>query len=236
MFREEFVGGVARVGSFAGDQFIDHAAHGVDVASGVECASANLLWGHVGAGSFDFRFSSEEFSESSFDFLGDGKVDQFDIPVSAKQDVIGFDIAMNVAFGVQIVEAFGGLFDDARKFISDWFGAASHSHFQVEFAEEFQNDKGSLCIGSVFDQLDDVFVIEFFCDFELVFEKCDFVFVSALFRAEDFQRVAFVVSVEDGFPNLASATESDEASQSVGPEKISYFDHRWTCRCEREVN
>ncbi len=236
MFREEFVGSVARVGSFASDQFIDHAAHGVDVASGVKCASANLLWGHVGAGAFDFRFSSEEFSESSFDFLGDGKVDQFDIPVSAKQDVIGFDIAVNVAFGVQVVEAFGGLFDDARKFISDWFGAASDSHFQVEFAEEFQNDKGSLCIGSVFDQLDDVFVIEFFCDFELVFEKCDFVFVSALFRAEDFQRVAFVVSVEDGFPNLASATESDEASQSVGPEEISYFDHRWTCRCEREVN
>jgi hypothetical protein len=57
-----------------------------------------------------------------------------------------------------------------------------------------------------------------------------------LFGAEHFQRVAFVVSIEDSFPHLASATESNEASQSVGPEEISYFDHRKTCRCEQEAN
>jgi len=137
VLREKFVGGVARVGSFASNQFIDHASHGVDIASGVECSSANLLWGHVRAGSFDFCFTRKEFSKSSFDFLGDGKVDEFDFPFSAQQDVIGFDIAVNVAFGVQIIESFGGLFDDARKFVSDRFRATSHGHFQVHFAEEF---------------------------------------------------------------------------------------------------
>ena len=137
MFREKFVGGVARVGSFASNQFIDHASHGVDIASGFERSSANLLWGHVRAGSFDFCFTRKEFSKSSFDFLGDGKVDQFDFPISAQQDVIGFDIAVDVTFGVQIVESFGSLFDDARKFVSDRLRATSHGHFQVHFAEEF---------------------------------------------------------------------------------------------------
>ena len=186
VFAQEFVGCVSGKGSAAGDQFIDHATHRVDIASRVQGLSSDLFWGHVRSSPFNFGFASKEFAESRFDFFGDRKVDHFDFPIPAQKKIIRLDIAVDISLGVQEVECLGGLFDDARQLVCDGFGTFSHGHFQVEFAEKFQNDERGFGIGSILDEFDDVLVAHRFCHSKLMLEERDFLLVSSLFGAEYF--------------------------------------------------
>ncbi len=65
--------------------------------------------------------------------------------------------------------------------------------------------------------LDDVGMIERFCEFEFVLEEGDFLLVLAEIGSQDFQRVAIPRAGLNGFPHLAGRTHTDQASEPVGP-------------------
>ena len=81
---------------------------------------------------------------------------------------------------MQVIERLAGLIDDRGELVSDRFWSTAKRHFEIQFAKELHDDKRGLGIGAVFDQLDDVLVVELLGHFELVLQKSDFLFVSSL--------------------------------------------------------
>ena len=122
------------------------------------------------------------FHFQNYDLLGDRKVDEFDFPVAAEQKIVGLDVAMDIAFGVQVIERLAGLIDDRGQLVSDRFWSTAKRHFEIQFAKELHDDKRSLGIGAVFDQLDNVLVVEILGHFKLMLQKSDFLFVASLIR------------------------------------------------------
>ncbi len=230
MFAQKIVWGVSCKRWFADEQFVKHATERIDIAARIKALAADLLGGHIGASPFHLALSAEEFAKSGFRFLRDGEVDEFYQSIAIDEDIVGLDIAVNVALAVEVVEGFADLFDDGGEHVRDRFGAFSHRLFQVDFAEEFKDDEGGIRVGDVFNQLDDVLVVEVASDFIFVFEECDFLFVAPLFGPKNFEGIVVPV-VFDSFPDLASASEADQSGQSVWPQKVSNFNHENPAIC-----
>ncbi len=114
--------------------------------------------------------------------------------------------------------------------MGDRFGALSQSLLQVDFAKELEDDKGGVGIGNVFNELDDVLVIEVARDFKFVFQERNFLFVASLFGPKHLKGVVVAV-IFNSFPDLASASEADQAGQSVRPQKVSNFNHENPAIC-----
>lgn len=224
MFAKEIVRGVAGERWFAYKHFVEHASERIDIAARIQPLAPDLFWGHVGAGPLHFALAAEEFAQARFGLLGDSEVDEFYQAIAVDQYVIRLDIAMHVALAVEVIEGFADLLDDGGEHESDRFWALSHRLFQVDFAKELEDDKRSIGVGYILNQLDDVFVVEVTRDFKFVFEEGDFLFVAPLFGAKHFEGV-MVAIVFDSFPDLASASEADQAGQSVRPQEVSNFNH-----------
>ena len=93
MSGHDFSDGVLGEGGVAGEHLEEGHAEGVEVASGVDFASADLFWGHVGGGSGDESVAGE--FRVTVNALGEAEVADFDVTVGGEEDVLGFDIAVN---------------------------------------------------------------------------------------------------------------------------------------------
>ena len=98
MLAKQFVGCVPRIGRFASNQFVQHAAHGVDIASLVQVVAANLFGRHVRTRSLLLVLRSKKLSQPCPHFSRNREVDELDFKITAQQQIIWLDIAMDVTF------------------------------------------------------------------------------------------------------------------------------------------
>ncbi len=100
-------------GGVAGQHFVEDDAERVDVGAGVARAFESLLGGHVvegahqRAGNGVLRYADD---------LGDSEIGENGLPAFGEHDVGRFDVAVDDAFAVGVVEAAQRVFQDAQDF------------------------------------------------------------------------------------------------------------------------
>ena len=154
--------GEAAEGKFAGEHFVEDDAEGINVGAVVDGVWFFDLFGrHVvrcaegGPGAGEWIFG-DGFSEE----FGDAEVGDFNAAAGVEEDVVGFDVAMEDAFVVGVLEGFADARDDGEG-LGGVDGAGAHGLAEVDavdvFHEEVEEGAG---LAEVVDG-DDVWVVEF---------------------------------------------------------------------------
>ena len=134
MFVQQFVGGDARVGRFAGHEFIHAATETIHVRPHVQSFTTDLFGAHVAAGPLDLRPASL-FLESPFFGLWASEVDQPGMTLAVDEEVVGLDVAMDPALGVELRQASCCLFDDPRYHPADGLAVVLDQGLEVRGRE-----------------------------------------------------------------------------------------------------
>ena len=72
--------------------------------------------------------------------VGDAEIHDFDLALVAQHDVAGFEVAMNNAFAVHVVETLGALVDDVDDLVRRQRLAAGDVFLQRHAVDEFHHD------------------------------------------------------------------------------------------------
>jgi hypothetical protein len=107
-FVDEGAEGVGEEGLASAEDFIGDDGERILVAASVDAVGADLLGGHVEGGAED----GAGHGHGVGDELGDAEVGDLQAPVRGDEEVGGFDVAVDDALGVGVVEAFGSLAEE----------------------------------------------------------------------------------------------------------------------------
>ena len=95
--------GIAREGRLAGEQLVQQASGRVQVRAGVDHLAPGLLGGQV-LGRADHRVRLRHRRSRIRDGAGDSEVHHLDLAVRRDHDVAGFDVPMDDAFVVRVLQ------------------------------------------------------------------------------------------------------------------------------------
>ena len=169
-----------------------HATEGVDIGSLVTDLSADLLGCHVAACSLGDFLGMEQFADTRFLFLGDGKVNQLDLAIAADQKVVRLDIQVDPVLGVHVVEPLGRLLNDLVEHEGERVGPAAKRLFHVQFAEQFEHQERPIGIVVVAEDLDHSWAAQVLGNVVFVFQQRDFAFVGSKRLLQHLECVAIV--------------------------------------------
>src|SRR5476649_202239 len=183
-----------------GEHFIQHHAQRVDVAAGIAPLTFYLFGGDVFGRSHDLRQLGERETPAS-GLGGDAEVDELDLVVLVDHDILGFQIAVDHAVGVNVVQGVADPGGDSNR-PAGWKFALLAEDLAEQAALDPLHDHVHLAAVLIREHLHDAGVIEVLADGFLAPEPVEENRIGLHLRVgyfdRDFAPVAQIHAAEDG--------------------------------------
>ena len=125
---------------------------------------------------------------------------------------------------VHVIKSLGALLYDFRNVKGESFVAGSKNNLHVLLGVQLHCQVRSLAIQLEFVNTNHVRVLQAVGDIEFMLQLPDLMFVLPQILPQDLQTITFVI-VLDGFPDRTGVAGADHPSQTIRPDKITYFGH-----------